>query len=44
MLLFLGEGKRQAYERFHDMNVSFRECPAKLVWQIPDSVILTDLQ
>jgi len=43
LLLFIGEGKRKAYEKFLDENLTVEECPAKLVKNL-NSYILTDLR
>ena len=42
LLLFIGEAKRDAYERFKSGS-RIIECPARLVKQIKDSYVLTDL-
>ena len=43
-ILFVGEGKKDAYAAFKDENIQVQECPAKLVASIPESYVLTDLQ
>lgn len=43
ILLFCGEAKRQAYEKFKDSHSSITDCPAKLVLTVPDAVVFTDL-
>lgn len=43
ILLAIGEGKRNAYERFQDHYESIEDCPAKLVSGIETVVIGTDL-
>ncbi|MAG16302.1 6-phosphogluconolactonase [Candidatus Woesearchaeota archaeon] len=42
LLLFVGEGKREAYEKFKSGD-EIVECPARLVKKIKDSYVLTDL-
>jgi 6-phosphogluconolactonase len=42
-ILFVGEGKQQAYERFLDKNVAVKDCPAKLVQNLPEAYMYTDL-
>jgi len=42
ILLFIGEGKREAYEKFQSGD-DIIECPARLVKQIKDTYVLTDL-
>ena len=41
--LFIGEAKREALTRFRDPALSFQECPAKLLNDIPQSYVITDL-
>ncbi|MBI2451724.1 6-phosphogluconolactonase [Candidatus Pacearchaeota archaeon] len=43
VLLFFGEGKRQAFENFNNPRLSIYDCPAKIVNQIREHYILTDL-
>ena len=43
LLLFVGEAKREAYERFRDPTRPVAACPAKLVLAIRDAAIFTDL-
>jgi len=43
ILLFLGEEKKQALENFNS-SVSITECPAKLVNEISESYVFTDLK
>jgi 6-phosphogluconolactonase len=40
VLVFLREGKREAFERFEDASVSVEECPAKLFKCIDDGLVL----
>ncbi|MBI2139747.1 6-phosphogluconolactonase [Candidatus Woesearchaeota archaeon] len=44
ILLFFGEGKREALKKFNDENVSVEECPAKLVEGAPRAFVVTDLK
>ena len=44
VLLFLGEGKRSAWERFQDSEVSEESCPAKIALHAGHTIIVTDLQ
>ena len=41
VVLFIGEGKRDAYENFINPDVSMNECPAKLVYDIKKTIVLT---
>lgn len=43
ILLFCGEAKREAYEKFNDVTISLTACPAKLVQTIKDAAVFTDL-
>ena len=43
LLLFIGEAKREAYEKFKAGD-DIIECPARLAKQIKDSYVLTDLK
>jgi 6-phosphogluconolactonase len=42
VLLFFGEGKRQALKNFLNPKQSVRNCPAKLISTLPQHYILTD--
>ena len=42
--MFLGEDKRQAYDRYRTAEEKPESCPAKLLYQFPETLILTDLQ
>jgi len=42
-LLFIGEEKKAAYDKFLDTEVDEYACPAKLIMQIPKIYILTNL-
>ena len=44
VVLFFGEGKREAYEKFNNPKVSTDDCPAKLVQRIRKVVVVTDLK
>lgn len=43
-LFFLGEGKREALAKFKDTNVTIDACPAKIINNVPTSVVITDLE
>lgn len=43
ILLFMGEEKRDALNKFLDNRLSINECPAKLINEIRDSYALTDI-
>ena len=40
VLLFFGENKKEAYKKFSDEKLSIIECPAKIVKEIKDSLVL----
>lgn len=42
LLLFVGDGKKDAYNKFNDESVSVEECPAKLINTIANSFVFTD--
>ena len=44
ILLFFGEGKKDAYRKFLDKDIDVSLCPAKLVLSIKDSYVLTDIE
>jgi 6-phosphogluconolactonase len=44
ILLFVGDAKREAYNKFRDMTVHHFDCPAKLVNGITESFVITDLK
>ncbi|NQU17826.1 MAG: 6-phosphogluconolactonase [Candidatus Saganbacteria bacterium] len=44
LLMFMGEGKRVAFEKFNDPAVDYKNCPAKLVQSISQSFVFTDLK
>ncbi len=43
LLFFFGENKLKAYENFQNKNLSVTDCPAKLVNEINDSYVFTDI-
>ncbi len=43
ILLFFGEGKKQALQKFLDKNIGFDKCPAKIVEKIEECYVLTDI-
>jgi 6-phosphogluconolactonase len=43
LIVFLGEGKKEAYIKFLDDTIDYKPCPAKLVQSIKQSFLLTDL-
>ncbi|NQV91874.1 6-phosphogluconolactonase [Candidatus Woesearchaeota archaeon] len=43
MVVFFGESKRTAYERFQDKYKSVRDCPAKIVLRMKEHYVVTDL-
>ncbi|MFC1755761.1 6-phosphogluconolactonase [Thermoproteota archaeon] len=44
LLLFIGEEKKESFKKFIDQNISYKECPAKLVQRIMDSYTLTNIK
>lgn len=44
LVLFFGEAKRDAFEKFRDDAVSVEECPAKLALAVEKCYVLTDLR
>lgn len=44
ILLFIGEGKKEAYSLFRDAGVTYEQCPAKLVQDLPRCYVLTDIR
>ena len=42
--LFLGEGKKQAFENYKNQGLSIKECPSKLIDEIKNSYVITDLK
>lgn len=43
VLVFYGEEKRDALRRFDDAALALRDCPSKVVGEMADAVVLTDL-
>ncbi|MDD5377142.1 MAG: 6-phosphogluconolactonase [Candidatus Gracilibacteria bacterium] len=43
-VFFIGEGKREAYERFLDTSIREEQCPAKYLLGCEDCVVVTDLE
>ena len=44
IVLFYGEDKKDAYERFHDENLSIYNCPAKFVEEVDEGYVGTNLE
>ncbi len=44
LLLFSGQQKKEAFERFMDPDIEFSDCPAKLAKIIEKSYVLTDIE
>ena len=42
IILFVGEGKRDALHNFLNTELSYKECPAKIMAQLPHYYLLTD--
>ena len=43
VVIFLGEGKKNAYENFKNNKIKLNACPTKIVKKIKDYIIYTDL-
>jgi 6-phosphogluconolactonase len=43
LILFVGEGKREAYNKFKDVQCPVSDCPSKLVLALKDATVFTDL-
>jgi 6-phosphogluconolactonase len=43
LILFVGEGKREAYVKFNDAKLPVSACPAKFVLGLKDTTVFTDL-
>jgi 6-phosphogluconolactonase len=43
LILFVGEAKREAYNKFRDAQSPVSACPAKLVLALKDTTVITDL-
>jgi 6-phosphogluconolactonase len=44
ILLFIGESKRNAFERFNDIHVPLLDCPAKIAIKMKNSIVYTDFK
>jgi len=44
ILLFIGESKREAYEKFNNERIPILDCPAKLAQKVKNSIVYTDLK
>jgi 6-phosphogluconolactonase len=44
IFLFIGEGKREAFNKFKDNNISLKMCPAKIAYELKDAVIYENLR
>lgn len=44
VVIFLGEGKKKAYENFKNKKLKLDKCPAKLVKKIKNYIVYTDLE
>lgn len=44
IVIFLGEAKKKAYEKFNDENTKTENCPVKIIKKIKDYIVYTDLQ
>ena len=42
--MFIGEGKRKALERFRAGTESIAELPINILYELPESVVLSDLE
>ena len=42
--LFLGEGKKKAFQAFNDPGIDYVSCPAKIINQIERSFVLSDIK
>lgn len=43
LILFVGDGKREAYKRFNNEQCPVSACPAKLVLAVKDTTVFTDI-
>lgn len=43
MIIFFGDGKKEAYNKFNNPEIKVEECPCKLVKEIGKCVVVTDL-
>ena len=44
IVLFFGNSKREALRRFQNTQLSYKECPARIMIQLPHYYLLTDLE
>lgn len=44
IVLFYGEGKREALNKFKNEKIDWKECPAKMVLQLPNWFLFTNLK
>jgi len=44
IILFVGEAKREAYQKFNNPHVPILDCPAKLASKMKNSIVYTDLK
>jgi 6-phosphogluconolactonase len=44
IVLFYGKAKKEAYEKFHDDDLSVNDCPAKFINDVQKGYIATDLE
>lgn len=42
IVLFFGSSKREALRRFQELQLSYEECPAKVMAELPNHYVLTD--
>jgi 6-phosphogluconolactonase len=43
IFLFVGEAKKQAYENFKNKKLTIEDCPVKIAYELPESVLFIDL-
>ena len=44
VLILVGDMKRKTYSNFLDKEIDITKCPAKLITQLPKSIVLTDIE
>lgn len=44
LILFVGDAKKDAYRKFLDDNMDFRNCPAKLISKLKESYVITNIE
>jgi 6-phosphogluconolactonase len=44
IVLFIGESKREAYEKFNNARIPILDCPAKLALKVKNVIVYTDLK